>query len=288
MRMVASVRTTVGRTVLDLRIVGKNIARFGHSARLASMETGLNNSSQCCVVLAAGEYYQTPIHVPHGAFVVAADGGLDHANAVGIVPDYIVGDFDSAHSHPTSNAHTVVLPPQKDDPDLMSTLKFAWHCGAREFRIYGALGGRIDHTISAIQLTALVALHGGAAYLYGDGMIVTSVCDGALHFPAQNFSSITPYVSVFAHSNEARGVTETGLKYLLDNAVLTNDMVQGVSNERLNDEAAEVSVQHGTLTVTFPDCSTLPQRTLFHDFTGDLGALDTAISSALNPQSKID
>ena len=43
----------------------------------------------------AGEYYAgTPV-VPAGAYVIAADGGLDHTRQLGIVPDVVVGDFDS-------------------------------------------------------------------------------------------------------------------------------------------------------------------------------------------------
>ena len=73
---------------------------------------------------------------------------------------------------------SVRLPPQKDDPDLLSALKVGWSRGAREFHIYGALGGRIDHTIANMQLMALLASHGGIGYLYGDGSIVTYFTPG--------------------------------------------------------------------------------------------------------------
>ena len=51
--------------------------------------------TQVCVIFGAGEYYAgTPV-VPAGAYVIAADGGLDHTRQLGIVPDVVVGDFDS-------------------------------------------------------------------------------------------------------------------------------------------------------------------------------------------------
>ena len=42
--------------------------------------------TQVCVIFGAGEYYAgTPV-VPAGAYVIAADGGLDHTRQLGIVP----------------------------------------------------------------------------------------------------------------------------------------------------------------------------------------------------------
>ena len=56
--------------------------------------------TQVCVIFGAGEYYAgTPV-VPAGAYVIAADGGLDHTRQLGIVPDVVVGDFDSLEGRP--------------------------------------------------------------------------------------------------------------------------------------------------------------------------------------------
>ncbi|RSX54228.1 thiamine pyrophosphokinase [Bifidobacterium goeldii] len=242
-------------------------------------------SEQTCVIFAAGEYYgDTPI-VPSGALVIAADGGLDHTRALGIEADFVIGDFDSLTSSVPHGSNTLRLPSQKDDPDLLSALKVGWNRGARQFRIYGALGGRIDHTIASIQLTALLAQHGGVGFLYGDGMIVTAVSDARLDFAARHVDSTgdarARMVSVFAHSSDAQGVSERGLKYELTDATLTNTIVQGVSNELLDERAASIDVRQGTLIVTFPSSESLPRITRHHAFTGDLGALDTTVSSAL-------
>ena len=124
--------------------------------------------TQVCVIFGAGEYYAgTPV-VPAGAYVVAADGGLDHTRELGIVPDVVVGDFDSLEGRPPrTDVRTIALPALKDDPDMLSALKVGWSAGCREFHVYGGLGGRIDHTISGIQLMALLARHGASGYLYG-------------------------------------------------------------------------------------------------------------------------
>ena len=52
------------------------------------------------------------------------------------------------------------------------------------------------------------------------------------------------YVSVFSHTSESAGVSIKGLKYSLEDAVLTNTFPLGVSNEFV-DEVVEISVRSG-------------------------------------------
>lgn len=238
--------------------------------------------SEICVVFGAGEYYNERPAVPQGAFVVAADGGLDHARALGIAVDVTVGDFDSlAGSMPEHDGHTVKLPTEKDDPDMLSALKIGWAQGGRVFHIYGGLGARVDHTIANIELMALLSEHGGIGLLHGDGQIVTAVCDGALRF-AQNNMPAGCMVSVFAHSDKASGVSESGLKYEVTNMTMTRTQVVGLSNEFRDRLPATIEVQHGTLIVTFPTEAPLPQLVSHHPFQGDLGDLDTTASAFLH------
>lgn len=169
-----------------------------------------------CVILGAGEYYGgersalAAFAAEGGALVIAADGGLDHAGALGIAPDYIIGDFDSATGgapedavSPTSAAGTadaagdsasaaalsparaIALPAQKDDTDMVSAVKVGWALGARRFLIAGGLGGRLDHTLGNLAELALVSQAGGAAWLVGDGVLATAVTDGAVSLPAR-------------------------------------------------------------------------------------------------------
>ena len=61
---------------------------------------------------------------------------------------------------------------------------------------------------------------------------------------------MTGTLSIFVMGDQANGVTETGLQYGLDHVTLTNDYPIGVSNEFIAEEAAEVTVEHGTLLIT--------------------------------------
>lgn len=209
-----------------------------------------NTASRICVVFGAGEYYTRPYSLPEHAFVVAADGGYAHARELGVHVDVVVGDFDSTEDLRDGNppaipvcAHSGSLP-RRTTPDMLSATQSGLRHGSREFHIYGGLGGRVDHTISDIQQTAIVASHGGIAYLHGDGRIVTAISDAALHFAAHEVAD-TQYVSVFAHSDSVRDVTERGLKYRLDHATLSNLQVNGLSNEFIDGDAAQIAVGGG-------------------------------------------
>ena len=55
-------------------------------------------------------------------------------------------------------------------------------------------------------------------------------------------------LSVFAMGGDAKGVTETGLKYQLQDALLENSFPKGISNEFIGEEAT-VSVKDGSLLI---------------------------------------
>ena len=243
--------------------------------------TAASTPSSICVIFGAGAYYSTPV-IPDEAFVVAADGGLDHARELSIPVDVIIGDFDSlTGAPPEPGERTIALPAEKDDPDMLSALKIGWSHGCRIFHIYGGLGGRIDHTIANIQLMTHVSRHGGIGFLHGDDTVITAITDGELRFPA---NEVAPgrMVSVFSATDESLDVNEPGLKYQLSHATMTNSHVNGVSNEFLKSTPSAINVHHGTLIVTFPAEAPLPDVVRFHEFSGDLGPLDTTVSSVLS------
>ena len=68
------------------------------------------------------------------------------------------------------------------------------------------------------------------------------VCNGEISFGAGEEG----FLSVFCLGDKAEGVFERGLKYGLDNAVLTKEYPLGVSNEFIGKES-KVSVRNGVL-----------------------------------------
>src|SRR5690606_35716511 len=68
-----------------------------------------------------------------GAYVVAADGGLVHAHALGVTPHLIIGDFDSAPADLVATYPAELVsryPPAKDEMDLELAVNAALARGA--------------------------------------------------------------------------------------------------------------------------------------------------------------
>jgi thiamine pyrophosphokinase len=203
----------------------------------------LENHGVCCI-FGAGEYYGEFPALPADCFVIAADGGFAALKRAGITPHVTVGDFDSLPEAPPENA--VKLPRCKDVTDMFAALEIGMERGCAVFHLYGGAGGRLDHTLANIQLLCFAAEKGRRAFLHGEGFTVTAIANSGIAFPA----SAEGVVSVFAHGGEARGVSIRGLKYPLENAVLTSSFPLGVSNSFLGTES-EISVEKGVLVIVY-------------------------------------
>ena len=205
---------------------------------------------RCFILCAAG--FDGFLDAPGaGDFVLAADGGYAHCKAAGIIPDEVLGDFDSLHYIPEDAR---VFPVEKDDTDSMLAVRRGLSLGFREFLLYGSLDGtRLDHTVANFQTLQFLADHGATGYLVGRDYIVTVLKAGTLRFPPEN----TGILSVFCMGADATGVTLRGLKYPLENGTLTAGFPLGVSNHFIGTEAL-VSVEQGSLLLLWDRKNGLP------------------------------
>lgn len=202
-----------------------------------------------CIIYGAGEYFGNEFALPgRDDFVIAADGGFDIVSGHGIRPDLVVGDFDSLGKRPEGD-NVLCFPVLKDETDMMIAVKEGFSRGFGKFRLYGGTGGRLDHTLGNIRLLLYIANRGGEGIMTGNGYAVTAVRNSSILFNAENKG----YLSIFALSDPARGVTLKGLKFPLENAVLDCDVTLGVSNEFIGRKAC-VSVDDGALAVLW-ECS---------------------------------
>ena len=197
-----------------------------------------------CYIVGAGEFveYWLP---RQGDYIIAADAGYIELNTRGIMPDLVVGDFDSLGSAP-QHPNVVHCPAEKDDTDMMLAVKQGLARGYKTFIINGGLGGRLDHELANIQILVNIANRGARGIILGRDMCVTAITNGAAGFT----SGASGYISVFSVGDKADGVTLTGLKYPLENATLAYDYPLGVSNE-FTGSPATVEVRSGTLIITW-------------------------------------
>ena len=199
-----------------------------------------------CVIIGAGEVYGD-IEIREGDFVVAADGGYAYLEKLSVIPNVLVGDFDSIGSLPDGlGVKTVKHPVEKDETDMYLAYKLGVENGCDEFYIYGGVGGRDDHTFANYCLLLDAINDKNRIYLMGNGRKIFAIKNERFEFEARAGAT----VSVFAFGSDAHGVTLRGLKYGAENITLTQAFPLGVSNSVKDDATrVEISVSCGTLLV---------------------------------------
>lgn len=206
-----------------------------------------NNDRICYVVGAMSlSLALRPCPAP-GDCVIAADRGYDSLMAYGVVPDLVVGDFDSLGYAP-SHHNVIQLPRAKDDTDMVFALRRGLELGYRRFVLLGGVGGRLEHTLGNLQILDWLTTQGAVGFLAGEKTAATALRDGSLTFPAE----MSGYLSVFCNSGTARGVYLRGLRFPLEDYTMHSSFPIGVSNEFLGRQAT-VSVTEGSLLLVWEE-----------------------------------
>jgi len=204
-----------------------------------------------CIVICAGDFTPVEIKRKEGDFVIAVDGGYLYSKILETAPDLIIGDFDSVSDaekeelsvmKQTDKDRIVELNPCKDDTDTLAALRIGLKKGYRNFHIYGAMGGRLEHTIANIQCLHFLKNHGAKGYIMDEACMLTLIQNETVVFN----KDMEGFLSLFSLDEKATGVTIKNMKYPLEQAEITNDFPIGISNEFIG-EAGEVTVEKGTL-----------------------------------------
>jgi thiamine pyrophosphokinase len=184
--------------------------------------------------------------------VVAADSGLEHALALGVAVDLVVGDLDSVDRTVLDGAvargtHVEQHPAAKDATDLELALEAALARGATSVLVLGAHGGRLDHFLANVLLLASPRFAAAQIEARFDGARVSIVREriGLAAHPGA-------LCSLLPAGGAATGVRTEGLRYPLRGETLEPGTTRGVSNEFLGSTAA-VSLDSGVLVAVVPD-----------------------------------
>lgn len=195
-----------------------------------------------CIVVGAGDFSESSLAVGPHDLLIAADGGWQHLQPLGIKPHLVLGDFDSSPRPPCGEI--LQFPERKDQTDTELALRYGLEQGYRCFAIYGGTGGRLDHTLANLQCLVKLSRLGAHAVLYDKEYALCALTNGALCLPAEMGGT----VSVFAYGGTAHGVTVEGLSYTAQGVDLADDIPLGVSNRCIG-TPARIAVQNGTLLV---------------------------------------
>ena len=195
-----------------------------------------------CIIFCAGGFYGLAEPIAPEDYILAADGGLSHVQALGLKPHGIIGDFDSLGYAPQG---AEVFPVEKDDTDSMLAIRQGLALGYDRFILYGSLDGpRLDHTIANLQALQFLADRGAQGYLVGQHYMATVIQNSAISFgpDAQGI------LSVFCMGSDAQGVTIEGLQYGLEDGTLSAGFPLGVSNHFVG-KPSRIRVEKGSLLI---------------------------------------
>lgn len=183
--------------------------------------------------------------------IISADSGMEFCREAEILPDMLLGDFDSARPETLAYFREKcperirTFPSQKDETDTELAIHKAIEAGARQITILGGTGSRLDHVLGNIQLLK-IALDASVDCLIVDAHNRLRMIDRRLEL--KKSEQFGHYVSLIPFTPEVTGVTLTGFFYPLNDFTLTSGKALGVSNE-ITEERAVIELKDGILLV---------------------------------------
>lgn len=189
--------------------------------------------------------------LPADAWVIAADGGIAHAFALGLTVHEAVGDFDSASAADLDQVRAAggrveAHPVAKDATDLELALGLAVARQPRRVVVIGGHGGRFDHWLANALLLAAPQF-AGVHMTARMGLAALTVIRDSVELagiPGE-------MVSLLPVHGPARAVRTDRLLYPLIDEDLPVGTTRGVSNVFV-ERSARVSLAGGVLLAVQP------------------------------------
>ncbi len=183
--------------------------------------------------------------------VIAADSGMEFLRRNEIVPQVIIGDFDSVSKETLEwfqKKEGIVwhrLNPQKDDTDTEFALRLAISMGAECITVLGGTGSRLDHVLGNIELLGIGLAQGVEIELLDTNNRIRMTDHGMILKKTEQFGK---FVSLIPYTAQVEHLYLTGFKYPLADYCLKGFCSIGVSNEII-EEQAEIIFENGILIV---------------------------------------
>lgn len=167
-------------------------------------------------------------------FIICADGGYNHAEKMGLTPDILIGDFDSARDYENIK-NRIRYPERKDYTDGELAVTYAVEHGYEDIALIAMTGGRADHTIADILLLnkcprGVLIDDNNEIYLLKDRVEINGRKGQTL--------------SIIPINGNAEGITTDGLEYPLNNETLYFADTRGISNVMLENKCT-ISIKNG-------------------------------------------
>ena len=189
------------------------------------------------------------VEVARGRKIFCVDRGIEICRKLELVPEILIGDFDSAKNSSVEWARTKKIPVErypvdKDLTDTQLALNRAGELFGEHVAILtGCFGGRFDHLYSTIFTCAA---HERKIFLADEREIIFYVSGG--ESIDVTFHRKPLALSLLPVTNVCAGVTIKNVRWELDGATLTQNFPNAISN-RVTDKKISVSIESGKLAV---------------------------------------
>lgn len=182
-----------------------------------------------------------------GDLIIAADSGGEFLRQIGVVPDVLLGDFDSL-SDETLEFFQGKCEIQRFDAVKDFTDTEAAYLKAREYSpdsylFFGCTGDRLDHFLGNLGLLEEALREGKDAFIIDDNNVISMIKRSG--YIRRDFGD---FISFQAFRGDVEGFTITGAKYPLSDYRLRMGDPRTVSNEFVGD-VMEVSFKSGIVIV---------------------------------------
>ncbi|NLT12064.1 MAG: thiamine diphosphokinase [Clostridiaceae bacterium] len=192
--------------------------------------------------------------------IICADHGADHARAMKLNPNIIVGDMDSVHPDTLAWAQSLGAEIQKYPVEKdMTDSEIALDALDLDFptMVVLSLSGRIDHVLSNFLVAGRYA-EKGADILMTDGKSTVKIIAGPSRyvldrtiFRTMEAEGETLVVSMIPLFGDVQGVTTSGLYYPLTKHDLICGSSFSVSNKAISpQEEVGITFDDGVLAIT--------------------------------------
>lgn len=203
------------------------------------------------VVICGGaikEYARLGKYLDNAGIIICADGGAIHLDGLNVVPDILVGDFDSIPANKLDEltqkgVETIRFPVEKDMTDSELAVEIAVKKGCSSVVILGGLGSRLDHSMANVFLLKKL-LDEGIDGVIADEHNEARIIDKSIVLEKEECYKVT----LLPVTDKVLGVFTEGLSYPLADATMKLGSSWGVSNE-FSGEKACVTIGAGLLLV---------------------------------------
>ncbi len=189
--------------------------------------------------------------------LICADGGANSALKLGLIPDYIIGDLDSADKavlNKFKTKSTIINYKRQNDTDVEKCLKFAIKNKFKEALLVGVTGNRLDHTFCNL----------GIVLKFFNQINISLIAENSYLKPYKGKQKLKTFkgetISLYGFDRKTK-ITSQGLKYPLKDVSLPFGEKESTSNIATSN-SLRLSITNGVIFV-IRDFNTMRKHDLF-------------------------